>query len=287
MSEWDDKLEFLKSIRKDWCNSDYIEFLVEKVWCINDPVKVVDFGCGYGYICDLLMPLLPAGSTYTGIDNSNELIKAARKHLAHYEFEVNFVYADLLEYIPEEKYDLAICNAVLRHIPNPVKILEKMKNSVVKNGLVICFEVDRPIEEIGFYCSEIDNYSLGQSELYRKMCDYEYTTGGRDYRVGIKMPKFMQEIGLQNVSVRMNDSVKFASPVLDNYEEKRRMFAAGKGYYEILKNPDVLPPLAVALTDKEKKKFLDNQQKIASTVVNGEGYLIQTPCVLISYGWKL
>ena len=61
MSEWDDKLEFLKSIRKDWCNSDYIEFLVEKVWCINDPVKVVDFGCGYGYICDLLMPLLPAG----------------------------------------------------------------------------------------------------------------------------------------------------------------------------------------------------------------------------------
>lgn len=101
------------------------------------------------------------------------------------------------------------------------------------------------------------------------------------------MPKFMQEIGLQNVSVRMNDSVKFASPVLDNYEEKRRMFAAGKGYYEILKNPDVLPPLAVALTDKEKKKFLDNQQKIASTVVNGEGYLIQTPCVLISYGWKL
>ncbi len=79
----------------------------------------------------------------------------------------------------------------MRHIPNPVKILEKMKNSVVKNGLVICFEVDRPIEEIGFYCSEIDNYLLGQSELYRKMCDYEYTTGGRDYRIGIKMPKFL------------------------------------------------------------------------------------------------
>jgi hypothetical protein len=34
MSElyWNEKLDFLKAIRTGWCNDDYIEFLVEKVW---------------------------------------------------------------------------------------------------------------------------------------------------------------------------------------------------------------------------------------------------------------
>uniref|UniRef100_UPI0040562AAB class I SAM-dependent methyltransferase n=1 Tax=Acetatifactor sp. TaxID=1872090 RepID=UPI0040562AAB len=286
MSEWNDKLEFLKSIRQDWCNSDYIEFLIGKVWRIEKPVNVVDFGCGYGYLCDLLMPLLPEGSTYTGIDNSEELLKAAKIHLVNDDFDVKLINADLREYIPEEKYDLAVCNAVLRHIPNPELILEKMRDSVVKEGMVVCFEVDRPIEEAGLYCSAIDNYSLGQAEFYRKMCDYEYAQGGRDYRIGIKIPKLMQELGLKNVGVRMNDSVKFVSPTTDEYEEKRRLFAESKGYYDVLANPDVLPPLAAVLADDEKKKFLDNQQKIASAVVNEDGYLIQAPCVLISYGWK-
>ena len=80
MSAWNDKLEFLKSIRKDWCNSDYIEFLIQKVWRIEGPVNVVDFGCGYGYLCDLLMPLLPEGSTYTGIDNSEKLFRIKKTY---------------------------------------------------------------------------------------------------------------------------------------------------------------------------------------------------------------
>lgn len=286
MSGWNDKLEFLKSIRTDWCNSDYIEFLIQRVWRINKPVRVIDFGCGYGYLCDLLMPLLPAGSTYMGIDNSDELLKAAKTHLEKYEFNIKLINADLREYVPEEKYDLAVCNAVLRHIPNSKLILEKMVDAVVREGMVVCFEVDRPIEEAGFYCSTIDNYSLGQVEYYRRMCEYEYANGGRDFRTGIKIPQFMQEVGLRNVGVRMNDSVKFVSPTCCEYEEKRKLFAESKGYYDILANPEVLPPLASVLTKEEREKFLENQQKIASAVVNGKGYLLQAPCVLISFGWK-
>ena len=44
---------------------------------ISKPVNVVDFGFSYGYICDLIMPILSQGSTYTGIDNSKGLLKAA------------------------------------------------------------------------------------------------------------------------------------------------------------------------------------------------------------------
>lgn len=45
MSEpfWNDKLEFLKAIRTGWCNNDYIEFLVEKVWKIDKAVNIIDY----------------------------------------------------------------------------------------------------------------------------------------------------------------------------------------------------------------------------------------------------
>ena len=142
------------------------------------------------------------------------------------------------------------------------------------------------IEEAGLFCSTIDNYSLGQAEYYRKICEYEYNNGGRDYRTGIKIPQFMQELGLNNVGIRMNDSVKFVSPTMEEYEEKRKIFAQSKGYYEVLENAEGVSPLVSVLTKEEQEQFFENQRKIASAVVCGNGYLIQAPCVLISYGWK-
>ena len=96
----------------------------------------------------------------------------------------------------------------------------------------------------------------------------------------------MQELGLNNVGIRMNDSVKFVSPTMDEYEEKRKIFAESKGYYEVLENAEVLSSMASVLTKEEQERFFENQKKIASAVVYGNGYLIQAPCVLISYGWK-
>lgn len=214
---WDEKLEFLINVRKDWCNYDYIEFLVNKVWKIDKAVNVVDFGCGHGYICDLIMPFLPSGSTYTGIDKSSKLLEFAEKHLSSYSFPIKLICEDLNDFIPTESYDIAISQATLRHIPDPINILNKMKDSVVKDGLVICFEGDRPIEEAGFYSSDIDYDGMSQFNLFQKKWNYEYNNGGRDYRTGIKIPQYMQLIGLNDIGVRMNDSVKFINPKDSEY----------------------------------------------------------------------
>ena len=79
MNTWDDKFDYLKLTRSLYLNVDYLQFLVEKVWKITNKVDVVDFGCGYGYLGLVLMPSLPEGSTYTGVDISEELIKKGRE----------------------------------------------------------------------------------------------------------------------------------------------------------------------------------------------------------------
>lgn len=70
---WGEKLDYLQSTRTQFWNDDYLEFLVKYVWNIDQPQNIVDFGCGYGYLGLKLLPLLPAGSTYTGIDIAEPL----------------------------------------------------------------------------------------------------------------------------------------------------------------------------------------------------------------------
>jgi len=46
---------------------------------------------------------------------------------------------------------MAICQAFLRHLPNPKDILKKMIDSVSDGGLVVCIEVNREFENVGLY----------------------------------------------------------------------------------------------------------------------------------------
>lgn len=291
---WNEKLDFLKAIRAGWCNDDYIEFLVERVWKIGRPVNVIDFGCGFGYVGLLLMPILPEGSTYTGIDIGETLLNEAEKIFADSGYSAKFIKADLNEYEPEEKYDIATSQAVLRHIPNAKCVLEKMVQSVVKDGLVICMETDLELEKAGQYFSGLDYMELGLTELHRKMYRTELKNGGRDYRFAVKIPVLMQELGLYNVGIRMNDSVKFVNPN-GNREDYIKQFDAvtsAWGWDKLLSEADKANYLNTlmekGLNEKEALMFIDGQSKIREYLMENKdnAYIIQAPCALISYGTK-
>lgn len=214
---WDSQLNYLKSTRKQMWNDDYFEFLVKSVWKLNRPINIVDFGCGYGYLGTKLLPLIPEGSTYTGLDIGENLLCEARKIFKKSPYKTTFINVDLTKLIPEQKYDLAICQAVLRHIPSPKDILEKMIDSVVLGGMVICIEVNRVMEEAGFYSNDYEHDSIEKTTILKQKWIEELENGGRDYKLGIKVPIYMQQLGLENVSVRINDYVEYASPF--NYEQ--------------------------------------------------------------------
>ena len=296
MSEpvWNGSLEFLKAVRTGWFNDDYIEFLVEKVWKISKPVNIIDFGCGFGYVGLQLLPILPKGSTYTGIDINDTLLDDARKMFENSEYATTFIKADLNEFIPSENYDIAISQAVLRHIPNAKNILKKMMQSVVSGGMVICMETDLELEKAGHYFSGLDYFKLGLPRLYRKFFTKELADAGRDYRFGIKIPTFMQELGLNNIGVRMSDSVKFINPC-GNKEEHAKQFEAitsAWGWNKQLSADDKISSIKSlmgrGLNEQEAEMFVDGQTKICEYVMNNKdnAYIIQVPCTIISYGTK-
>jgi ubiquinone/menaquinone biosynthesis C-methylase UbiE len=293
-SVWNGSLEFLKAVRTGWFNDDYIEFLVEKVWKIKKPVNIIDFGCGFGYVGLLLLPILPEGSTYTGIDIHEPLLDDAKRNFENSGYITNFIKADLNEFIPSENYDIATSQAVLRHIPNAKNILEKMIQSVVSGGMVICMETDLELEKAGHYFSELDYFKLGLPPLYRKFFTKEFADGGRDYRFGIKIPTFMQELGLKHIGVRMSDSIKFINPY-ENTEEHTKQFEAitsAWGWNKQLSANDKINSIKSfmdrGLNEQEAEMFVDGQKKISEYVMNNKdnAYIIQAPCTIISFGTK-
>jgi len=241
MSEyfWDTKMNYLKNTREQMWNDDYFEFLIKKVWKLNTAKHIVDFGCGYGFLGTKLLPLLPEGSTYTGIDKGAELLKEAERIFAKYPYRYEFIHADLKEYIPHEQYDITICQAVLRHIPQPYEILKKMVDSVKPSGMVICIEVNRRMENAGWYIHGCD-YDISENDDYlKKQWENELNNGGRDYLLGIKVPVYMEQLGLKDIGVRVNDYVEFISPTRnkDRYRESVDFFLKSNNI-KIHKNAD-------------------------------------------------
>ena len=205
-------IEYLRSSRENLWNADYFAFLVQQVWKMNKPVSIIDFGCGMGYLGVVLLPLLPEGSSYTGIDRSSELLEQARSVFAETKWKTKFIEQDLTIYEPTDDYDVAICQAVLIHIPSPNKILEKMAQSIKSGGRIICIEPNWGFTQNGLankYRHGMEILSFEDWGLIQKSLDLEIKRGGCDRYIGIKIPAMMHDLGLINIDIRVNDKASF------------------------------------------------------------------------------
>ncbi|WP_312371094.1 DNA (cytosine-5-)-methyltransferase [Lachnoclostridium sp.] len=227
--KWEDRADVIENDRQFFWNEDYLRYLITEVWAIKEPIDVIEFCCCDGDLGKRILPLLPAGSTYTGVD-SESLIEKARKHFNG--SDVSYICSDIYHFKTERKYHLSICQATLRHMNYPLQILETMKESVLPGGLVVCVEINREIENVGFYAEGLKYDSLCTSFDWRKLWLKELECEGRDYAIGMRLPFLMREIGLKDVDVRMNDKVSFITPDSKGYEKLCNSFRTYRGFHQ-------------------------------------------------------
>lgn len=96
--------------------------------------KVLDVGCGNGRLYEIFKQ---KNINYSGIDNSEQLIKIARERFP----EVDFKIADILK-IPfsDNSFDKVYCVAVLHHIPSEqlrIEAMQELKRVLKPDGLLI------------------------------------------------------------------------------------------------------------------------------------------------------
>ena len=265
---WNQKLEYLLRTRKSYWNDDYANFLISQVWKINKPVSILDCGCGYGFLGLLLLPHLPEGSTYTGIDFAEDLIQKGKSLFAQHGTEATFICKNIFEYSTENQYDLVVCQAVLRHLDNPAAFIQKMITFAKPGGYVVCIDANREFECCGLYIDGMDYQELCRHEGLEKKWRTELTMQGRDYAVAIRTAHMMQKLGLVDVDVRMNDKVAFVTTQSANYEETKSDFITyndwASGISEEEKDKLILHLLTHGLSRKEAEDYCNRNIEITN-----------------------
>lgn len=217
--DWDEKIDYLRKTRNLYYNDDYLEFLIQSVWKISDPVRIVDYGCGYGFLGLKLLPLLPEGSTYTGLDQGEKLVRRAEEIFSGLPYHTQFIRCDVNEFRTEQKYDIALCRALLLHMPDPILTLSSMLESVKDQGRIICFEPHWIANMANFHLSGAEQSKIAPLGILQQLNELDTMTGGKDGNIGIKIPAYLSQLGVKNIECRVSDKVVFLDP---NSEEEHR-----------------------------------------------------------------
>lgn len=223
---WDEHLEYLLRTRKTAWNLDYLNFLIRDVWKIVRPVDILDCGCGYGYMAFLLMPLLPEGSTYTGVDFSGELIDHGNDLIGRSKINGKFIQEDFCQMRVDRQYDVVLCQSVLRHMGDSHDFIRKMISFGTSDALLICIDSNRELECCGLYVEGMDYARLCDHQGAWKHWQAEKEKGDRDYAAAMRNAFVMKELGLKNIQVRMNDRMSFVCPDCPDYKQTLDDFLA-------------------------------------------------------------
>lgn len=283
---WDTQLEYLKKTRDLYYNDDYLEFLVKYVWKISKPVHIVDFGCGYGYLGLKLLPILPKGSKYTGIDKGQQLINKAIEYFHRLPFETEFIVADTSQIELESKYDIAVCHAFLLHMSEPKIMLRGMVNSIVNNGKIICFE---PHWISGMSSYDFDGYKQSQIVplgILQKLFEESTKKTGKDGNIGAKLPKYLSELGVKNIECRVSDKVNYLHPDM-NQQDKQKLFSSlreeGVGGEPANKEKYIESLINRGVKLQEAQEQFE-AELLFSQVFNMDSSLIYAPSMKITFG---
>lgn len=288
---WNGKTDKLYKNRKYFWNDDYLRFLVRNVWHIESPKDIIEFRCGDGYLGMKLLEILPKGSTYTGVD-SEYFINKAKLNFNNTKFDVKFIPSDIYSLESNEKYDMAICQAGLRHMNKPMEVLRKMVDLVKEEGFIVCVDVNREFENDGLYIDDISYDYLCTAFDFHKVWKKELEYEGRDYAIGMRLPFYMQELGLYDIDIRMNDRVMYVNPEMEDYEEKVQDFIEINGLdesFDIGSQENTIELFMNRGIDRaEAENYIKMKDKIAEYFRNPENKksFLKVQGLLITYGRK-
>ena len=113
---------------------------LKKIFIKYDKIKVIDFGCGGGWLVNSISYHHGKKSQITGVDSNPVAIEYANKIKNKLNLNSNFVTSDLFTFQDKEKYDVIISLGVLHHTNNCHEAIKHIckfgeKNSYLFLGL--------------------------------------------------------------------------------------------------------------------------------------------------------
>ncbi|MFC4498633.1 MULTISPECIES: trans-aconitate 2-methyltransferase [Streptomyces] len=113
----------------------------------GDPPRVADLGCGPGNLTAVLAGRLPAARV-TGYDSSPQMLADAEAYAGA---RLDFAYADLTTWTPDETYDLLVSNAALQWVPGHLDAFPAWLDGLAPGGAFafqVPYNIDAPLHAL-------------------------------------------------------------------------------------------------------------------------------------------
>ncbi|MFC1478677.1 class I SAM-dependent methyltransferase [Candidatus Margulisiibacteriota bacterium] len=171
----------------------------------NDPIKVIDLGCGTGTIAKAVKERFP-NSRITCLDLAENMIEAAKTKLSAYQ-DITYQVAEFTSYDFEEKYDVIISSLALHHIvtdAEKIAMYKKLFQALNIGG--VFYNADVVLGATGYlqelYIEEWKNFmlkSVSEEEIETKWLPKYYS---EDHPAKLTDHlEWMKEAGFSNIDV--------------------------------------------------------------------------------------
>lgn len=224
--------EWITDAREYWWNQDYLDLLLKRN-NLKDITSLADIGCGKGYMVFKLIPLLDKLKVCHGVDIEDSHIKdAIATSQRHQNITFNFKQGDAYNLnIPDCQVDLSVCQTLLLHVQEPLKVILEMKRIVKEGGTIMAIETNNAINSLvansiieGTNTEHIDDIDITLAKL-----KYDLTIQKGIYNlkegylsIGDYLPKLFLEAGLKDITVSIVDKACSLIPPYDTQEKKLR-----------------------------------------------------------------
>ncbi|HOP06198.1 MAG TPA: methyltransferase domain-containing protein [candidate division Zixibacteria bacterium] len=206
---------------------------VEKLaaWFELSPGMILaDIGCGLGYIGLTYFKFFGQGGEYLGIDNNETLLHEAEEISKDWAIggTARFMKADACSLpLADESVDVAACQTLLMHLPEPERALKEMIRIVKPGGLIICFEPDNLSNMLIEGNNSFPEQPLEVKLFLRKISFLTYEGRKKlskgDLQIGSKIPLIMSQLGLTDIGIRNCDRVGMVIPPYEGEEQQHRI----------------------------------------------------------------
>jgi trans-aconitate methyltransferase len=183
---------------------------------------ILDLGCGTGH---LTAQIAESGARVVGVDQSGEMIEAARKAYPKLKFEV----ADARELKFDEEFDAVFSNAVLHWIHEPVRVIEGVRRALRPGGRFVAeFGGKGNIEKMKRAFDDVRAHVKGSTAgeinlwYYPSVSEYATLLEGNGFEVRF-ITLFDRPTGLADGDAGLRNWIAmFGSAYLDGLDAKKR-----------------------------------------------------------------
>lgn len=120
----------------EWQNRYRVNYLQKDIKIQKD-WKILDYGCGYGFLIEILKE---SGYHVEGLEISADRLEVIKKRQGSLDDIYTYNFLDEKENIPielQEKFDLVTSFHLIEHITSPVYFLKKIQSLIKKDGYIL------------------------------------------------------------------------------------------------------------------------------------------------------